>query len=67
MGGVFEIFVPSKPKAPVVVEDNSAQEAEEKERERRAQRSGYSNVNTSYRGLFAENQELPKRKTLLGE
>ena len=67
MGGIFEILVPSKPKAPVIVQNNSQQEALEKERARKAQKSGYSNINTSYRGLMVENQELPKRKTLLGE
>ncbi len=68
MGGIFEAILPSKPKQPQIqYVDNSEELAKEAEQKRRSQRSGYSNVNTSYRGLLGGAQDLPKRKTLLGE
>ena len=70
MGGLFGSPSAPAPAAETVVEENTEEEEAREERLEdmaRRRRGRSSTISTSDRGLFSQNDWVPRRKSLLGE
>ncbi|GEM_PF-6930864 len=70
MGEIFSIFSSDSEPEVIYVNETSSKETESDEDRKKAKRanlSGYSNINTSHKGYLEQLSDVPNRKTLLGE
>ena len=70
MGKIFSIFSSDSEPEVIYINESSSTENESDEDRRKAKKanlSGYSNINTSHKGYLEQLPDVPTRKTLLGE
>ncbi len=70
MGKIFSIFSSDSEPEVIYINESSSTEKESDEDRRKAKKanlSGYSNINTSHKGYLEQLPDIPNRKTLLGE
>ena len=70
MGKIFSIFSSDSEPEVIYINESSSTENESDEDRRKAKKanlSGYSNINTSHKGYLEQLPDIPNRKTLLGE
>ena len=70
MGKIFSVFSSDSEPEIIYLNETSSQEKEideDRKKAKKANLSGYSNINTSHKGYLEQLPDIPNRKTLLGE